>query len=198
MERFVGRGERNMMRVSLISIVATLLFFAPLAETAEQGTIQDANARKELEKLEREWIETQDKDKLGRIVADDFIYIDAEANVINKQQFLETASRVRVKSYEMKDLVIRLYEDIAIVTNTWSGTYVFDGKETTETLRYTDVFAKRKGGWQAISSQATRVPKPLVSSEIHYCEIGSSCTAVFCSRLSTKACRVPFAPLFVI
>lgn len=148
-----------MMRVSLISIVATLLFFAPLAETAEQGTIQDANAKKELEKLEREWIETQDKDKLGRIVADDFIYIDAEANVINKQQFLETASRVRVKSYEMKDLVIRLYEDIAIVTNTWSGTYVFDGKETTETLRYTDVFAKRKGGWQAISSQATRVPK---------------------------------------
>ena len=70
-----------MKHISAISVAAVVLFFWALAPSAERDTTRDANTKKELEKLEREWIEEQDQEKLGRIVADDFVYIDADANV---------------------------------------------------------------------------------------------------------------------
>lgn len=132
---------------------------ASRVQASEPPPDSDAKTMAELEKLERTWIETGDTEVLSRIVAEDFTYIDADANVLNRQQYLKTVSRLHITDSELKDLKTRIYGDIAIVTNTWSGTYTFDGKETTETLRYTDVFIRRNGAWQAINSQATRVPK---------------------------------------
>lgn len=147
-----------MTRSSVLPAVAVLFgVLAAIAPCAGQETQQ---IKQELEKLERVWVETDDPNVLRSIVADDFIYTDAEANVLNRQQYLDTVAKLHMTKSSLKDFNIRVYGNFAIVLNTWSGTYTFDnGPEVTETLRYTDVFIKRNGAWQAISSQATRVPE---------------------------------------
>jgi len=86
--------------------------------------------------------------------------IDADANVLNQRQYLDTMFRVQVKSENLKYPSVRMYGDAAIVTSIWSGTYSFDAKETTETIRYIDVFIRANGKWQAVASQGTRVTVP--------------------------------------
>lgn len=118
------------------------------------------STREELLKLERTWNDAynrHDKEGVGRILHDDYVLIDADAYVLNKQRYLDTITRVQIKSEDLKFPNVRVYGDAAIVNSIWSGTYSFDGKDTTETIHYTDVFIRENGKWQAVSSQGTRV-----------------------------------------
>lgn len=147
-----------MTRSPVLPAVAVL--FGLLASVAPCIGQETQQIKQELEKLERAWVETADPNVLRSIVAEDFIYTDADANVLNRQQYLDTVAKLNMTKSSLKDFNLRVYGNFAIVLNTWSGTYTFDnGPEVTETLRYTDVFIKRNGAWQAISSQATRVPE---------------------------------------
>lgn len=149
-----------MLHIGVIVIVA---FLEQAAQTAAPVQSPNPDVREELLRLEGEWNDAynrHDKDAVGRILQDDYMLIDADGYVLNKRQYLNTISRVQIKAETLKYPDVRVYGDVAIVNSIWSGTYSFDGKNTTDTIRYTDVFIKENGKWQAVSSQGTRISKP--------------------------------------
>ena len=88
-----------------------------------------------------------------RHLADDFVCIESNGSLLDKTQFLrQTAEGPGVLSYELEEARIRVVGDVALVHG--KGTFRrLDG--TTGTSRYTDVYARVDGAWQAVSAQFT-------------------------------------------
>jgi ketosteroid isomerase-like protein len=86
-------------------------------------------------------------------LADDFVCIESNGEVLDKLQFLrQTANGPNVQSYQLEHVRVRILGDVALVY----GTGVFTNRDgTTGTSRYTDVYAKTDGAWKAISAQIT-------------------------------------------
>ena len=138
---------------AIAGIIVAVLF----AQAAQQ-----TGTREELLGLEKQWSDAynnHNRESVGSLLRNDYMFIDADANVINKQQYLDTMARVRMKSETWKFPEVRVYGDTGIVYSIWSGTYSFDGKEATDSLRYMDIFIKENGKWRAVASQGTRIPK---------------------------------------
>ncbi len=57
------------------------------------------------------------------------------------------------------DLKVRVYGDVGIVTGVYAHKATLNDKDATGTGRFTDVFVKRTGRWQLVSTQSTRVAK---------------------------------------
>ncbi len=87
-------------------------------------------------------------------LADDFICIESDGSVLDKARFLrQTADGPDVAAFRLAEVRIRIYGDVALI----HATGVFTRRDgTTGTSRYTDVYAKPDGVWQAISAQITR------------------------------------------
>lgn len=133
----------------------------------------NASADQALKDLERKWTEgfkNRDKETLNSILADDFIFTDEDGQVYNKAQYIGAIMQVKVDDYTLDDLTTRIAGDAGVVAGRWMGKMTIDGKQTSGTFRFTDTFAKRRGRWQAIASQDTRIrqagDKASMSSEV--------------------------------
>lgn len=75
---------------------------------------------------------------------------------------------IKVESYKLDDLTVRVYGDTGVVAGRWTGKFTVDGKDASGEFRYTDTFVRRPGGWRVVASQDTRIQKGggAVSSEI--------------------------------
>jgi hypothetical protein len=61
------------------------------------------------------------------------------------------------ESTHITDMKIRIFGNTALVTGTEVETSQYMGKDSSGTYIWTDVFVLRKGRWQAVSSQSTRL-----------------------------------------
>ena len=119
----------------------------------------------ELLRLDREWNEAYprlDLAALGRIIADDWVCIDGAGLLITKRRLLERVSAAESfpPSHEFDETSLRLFGDAAVVT----GRLSFDAPDgegggglVRARQRYTRVYAKRGGRWQAVATQVTVV-----------------------------------------
>ena len=144
-------------RVSL-GLVCLALFSVPLAVAQQSPDDQG------LMQVEHEWggaLKQQDTAALGRILADDFFYTDADGRVLNKAQYIERAAHMRIDAYSFEDAKTHLYGETGVVTSHFSGkgTYGSGSKRSTFDVRSTDVFVKREGHWQVVVSQDTHRAK---------------------------------------
>jgi hypothetical protein len=57
------------------------------------------------------------------------------------------------------DITVRLYGTTAVVRGRTVADGMFEGKPVSARIRFTDVFVKRDGRWQAVASQATKLPE---------------------------------------
>ena len=142
----------------MMSWYIAMLLFA-LFSSAQGQTA--AKVKEDVLKVEREWSEAfknRDKDALSRILADDFVYTDDEGRVADKAQYIETAvNLIRVQSYSVDDVAVRLAGDAAVVTGRWSGKLAVRGADASGDFRYTDTLVRRGGRWQVLASQDTRI-----------------------------------------
>jgi len=128
---------------------------------ASQGRAQTSSpVEQELIKVENEWNQAvikRDAPALRRFYADEYLSTDPEGMVWNKAQdiAIDTTGASRVTFYKLDDLKVRIYGDVAVVTgrNTMKGT--LHGGTASGRNRFTDVFVKRGGRWQCVTSQST-------------------------------------------
>jgi ketosteroid isomerase-like protein len=136
---------------------------APLGQTSSLKADRESKEAQALLKVEREWLEAfknRDKAALDRILADDFIFTDEEGQVYSKAQYIEAVTKIiKVDSYDIGDITIRVYGDTGIVGARWTGKITVDGKDASGAIRYTDTCVKRQERWQVVASQDTRIPK---------------------------------------
>jgi ketosteroid isomerase-like protein len=121
-------------------------------------------AEEELLKLEKEFadlIVRNDLGGIGRLVADDWIIIDSNGEIVERTRFFEIikSGALTHDMMESEDFRVRVYGDSAVVTAVTRTKGKFMGQEFSTQERATDVFVKRDGRWQCVLTHLTRFPK---------------------------------------
>ena len=136
--------------------------------THTPATAQASPVEQELLKLEREWLDAytrRDVAAMERIEADDFIITFPNGSMSNKTQQVEMlkgpAQAGPPPQFQTEGTKVRMLgDDVAILAGIVIGKWQVDGKEVVERSRYTDVWAKRGGRWQVVSSHLSTLPSP--------------------------------------
>ncbi|MFY9554490.1 MAG: nuclear transport factor 2 family protein [Blastocatellia bacterium] len=150
-----------MNRIYFAPIVVVMLAIGVVAQTAPDAA--------QLTSLLKEFLAGASRNDAAihdRFWSDDLIYTGSSGRRIGKTDIMrDTRSAPPPKpadprtTYSAEDIRIQLYGDTAVVAFRLVGAVDRGGK--TEVTKYlnTGTFLKRHGGWQAISWQATRVPR---------------------------------------
>jgi ketosteroid isomerase-like protein len=92
--------------------------------------------------------------RFEEMLADDFLCSMADGSLLDRKAFLDqTAKPVTIRDLQAHDVNVRLMGDFAIIHARTSYTTA-DGAQSGG--RYTDVWARRNGRWQAVSAHVTR------------------------------------------
>lgn len=146
-----------------MKLIASVLLL--LAATAVPGHSKNRKNSVEqiLIQMEHDWSEAdlhKDAAALTRILADDWIGIDFEGTVLNKEQALSgivSDLSGSLDSTVLRDMKVRVYGNTAVVTGTDTETGDYHGNDRGGRYQWTDVFVRRGGRWQAVSSQSTKL-----------------------------------------
>ena len=115
----------------------------------------------ELLKLERAFADAiikNDLESIGRIVADDWIIVDPNGEIVDRTRFFEVikSGALTHDMMESEDFRVRVYGESAVVTAITSTKGKFMGQEFSTRERATDVFVKRDGRWECVLTHLTR------------------------------------------
>lgn len=125
--------------------------------------MKTSEAEEELLKLENAFadaIANNDLEGIGRLVADDWIIIDPNGEIVDRARFFEVikSGSLTHEMMQSEDLRVRVYEDSAVVIAVTRTKGKFMGQEFSTRERATDVFVKRDGRWQCVLTHLTRFP----------------------------------------
>jgi ketosteroid isomerase-like protein len=114
--------------------------------------------------LDRQRFDAQvkkDTARLNQLLAEDLIYVHSSAQIEDKRAFVGNVGKAHwdYRSAKLEDTRVRVYGNTAIITGKGTLEMFNEGKMITLRLLYTDVYVKRKGKWQMVSWQSTRLPQ---------------------------------------
>src|ERR1700681_2393591 len=96
-----------------------------------------------------------DAELFDTILADDFLCSQPDGTLVDRAEFLSrTRASSQMPSLDIDDVRIRVMGDVAIIHARTTYTLA-DGRHGAG--RYTDVWARRNGGWLAVSAHVTRL-----------------------------------------
>ncbi len=141
-------------------LLALALFFA-LSPGRHAGAQEASPDEAALRTLETEWDQAlyrRDVTFIEQVLADEFVatYPDGTRGDKAKELALVAAFNQKVDSSTHDDMTVRIYGDTAVVWFTLRLTGPKNGEPTVLLLKYVDVFVRRDGRWQCVSSQSTR------------------------------------------
>jgi ketosteroid isomerase-like protein len=119
-----------------------------------------SSERQTLERLNQEYVNAfmnADVEWYREHLADEFVVIESDGSVLNKDQFLRnTGKGPDVADYKLHEVDIRIYGNAAVVraSGVWTRE---DGSMGMS--RYTDVYVQTSGDWKTVSAQITRSMK---------------------------------------
>ena len=121
-------------------------------------------AADELKQIENDWVDavkTKNADKLGEILANDWVEVGWDGRTTTKTKALADLKSPgnSLDSFEMGSMKVRFFGNTAIVTGSDTEKSTDSGKDTSGKYVWTDVFIKRNGKWTAVASQSSKVPK---------------------------------------
>jgi ketosteroid isomerase-like protein len=146
---------RNMLAIVLLCLLS-------LSLAAGQQASTTSGVEDQITKLEQGWAQATIKDGVAAVdqyEADDIMSTDPSGRVTDKAQDKKDLSSgdLKFQSIELSDLKIRVYGNTAVVTGTETLKGTYKEQDISGKYRYTDIWAKRNGKWQAVGSQATKV-----------------------------------------
>lgn len=132
------------------------------AKAAPASVDADLARLRELSDAWDKAIVAKDGAKVAGNMGEDFRIIDGQGNIENKQQFVAGIldPKLTIDPYTIEDFEIRHYGDVALLSGRTRMTGKHDGKPFESNYRYIDIYAKRRGAWQIVSVQITRIPPP--------------------------------------
>jgi len=94
-----------------------------------------------------------------KLLADDHISIGILGVTASKAEVLEyfKSGKLKFEAFDVSDMKVRVYGDAALVNHTANVKGHFGDTDLSGQWRVVRVFVKRKGKWQTVSFQATRV-----------------------------------------
>jgi ketosteroid isomerase-like protein len=119
---------------------------------------------REFTKIEDDWADAlykKDAKALGLLYADEYIYIDSNWRINNKEKDINEVVGPDYKvlaPYKLSDVKVNMYGTIAVVTGVTESKSILFGKDISGSHNFMDVFTYRDGRWQCILTQY--MPKP--------------------------------------
>jgi ketosteroid isomerase-like protein len=106
-------------------------------------------------------IARNDLEAIGRFVSDDWIIINADGGITDKERFFEVikSGALTHEMMESDEIRIRLYGDSAVLSALTRTKGKFMGQEFTTEERSTDFFVRLGGEWRCVLTQLTRFSK---------------------------------------
>ena len=119
----------------------------------------------ELLKLEAEFAEAIIKNDAGaieRLVTHEWIIINADGGITDKERFLEVinSGTLTHEMMESDKIRVRVYGESAVVTALTRTKGKFMGQEFSTHERATDFFVRLNGQWRCALTQLTRFTEP--------------------------------------
>jgi ketosteroid isomerase-like protein len=153
-----------MRRVWLVGVLVCSNGSVGLAQSASEHARPYARVEQELRRLNKDAADLQvQKDAVGaaRLLADDYVFLQADGNVSNKAQNIAVLRDPAFvcQSLVTEDVKVRVYGDAAVITGRVVMRATYGGQDVGGEFLYTDVWVKRDGRWQTVVSQATRRPR---------------------------------------
>jgi ketosteroid isomerase-like protein len=120
------------------------------------------NVEEEITKLEQEAAQAFVKDGVAAVdkyEADDIMSIDPMGVVTDKSQDKQAFSsgETKLQSIDESDVKVRVYGNTAVALGTQDVKGTYKGQDISGKYRFTDVWVKRGGKWQIVSSQVTKI-----------------------------------------
>jgi uncharacterized protein (TIGR02246 family) len=118
-----------------------------------------------VKQLEHDWVDAQkagDADKLGQILADDWVaigYGSGPGGRQTKQKYLADlkSGASKVESFEFGPMDVKVLGNVAVVQGSDTEKSTTAGKDSSGKYAWMDVFVKRGGKWVAVRSQSAKV-----------------------------------------
>lgn len=126
----------------------------PAMDTGDQETIREIL---EMERQAKEASLRRDVDFSQRTLAEDYVAITPLGQVTTKQDTVSArkSGQLKYDTINVTDMVVRIYGDTAVVTARADVKGHQLGEDFSGPYRYTRVWVRRTGHWQAVSYQAT-------------------------------------------
>ncbi len=115
-----------------------------------------------IKQLERDWSTAQkagDIDRLGQIIADDWLSIGPDGAKVTKKEFLNNvkSGESKLESFEFGPIDVKVIGTVAVAQGSDTEKSSSKGKDTSGKWVWMDVFVQHDGKWQAVRSQAAMV-----------------------------------------
>lgn len=145
-------------------VLATILLSSIFVSPQIDSTAATRQGKDEALLLQRERqlcdaFKDQDSVALKGILSENFVFTDENGQVASKNEYVAAVMNdIRVKSYQLEDLAVRVYGTTGIVTGRWTGELTVNGAKADGSFRFTDTFIKLSDNrWVAVASQDTRI-----------------------------------------
>jgi len=129
-----------------------------------QWSFAGPNTEAQLTKIEHNWADAyvkHDPSFVQRLTTDDFIFVGPDGNSMGKADYVKGMTGDTVfTAFDVGDLKIRTYGDVAIVMGTATISARTKDKDESGKYAFTDIFVKTAGEWKAVAGQANAVKQP--------------------------------------
>ena len=147
-----------MLLVTSINASQTKITRTSKARPTKSAPVNSEQSLKAAEQQLADAFRNRDREALARMLDDQFIFTDDDGRAVNKTQYIDAVLKtVKVESYTLDDMTLRVFGDTGVVAGRWSGKVTIAGKTSDTSFRYTDTFVKRLGNWRVVASQITRI-----------------------------------------
>lgn len=138
---------RPMLAITLCLVVAVRL--------AAQGTAEDSV--RAAEQARGQALLQADTVALSRLVALEFVEISRLGQIRTRADNIKdiASGDLKLTAVKYDSLVVRIYGEVAVLRGIADNTGTFRGFPFSGKIRYTRVFVRRDGRWQAVAMQQT-------------------------------------------
>ncbi len=155
---------RRMLVIALLSLLVPCLMLGQTKEKKEKAKpAGEGSVKQAVEKLDDEIFDAAKKGDTAvfeKILADDYIRIGDDGQMLNKAETVDAYKSGRIKwdTIDLKNRKVRVYGNTAIVTREDNMKGHIGSNEISGTYRRTIVYVKMKNGqWQDVTFQSTKV-----------------------------------------
>jgi uncharacterized protein (TIGR02246 family) len=142
--------------VLLVSAYLGLTFAQTQTPRAKDPSVEEV-----VTQIEHEWVDAVkagDAEKVGQILADDWIGVGYDGTKETKQSHLADmkTGNAKLESFEFGPMDVKVLGTVAVIqgSNTEKSTTT-DGKDSAGKYAWMDVFVQRDGKWVIVRSQST-------------------------------------------
>ncbi len=149
--------KRLLGAIFLVTACIGMAFAQEKTAPARGAGVADA-----VKQVEHDWTDAMkagDADKLGQIIADDWVALGPDGKKETKQAFIADfkSGKSKDESFEFGPMTVKVIGNVAIVQGSDTEKSMSAGKDSSGKYVWMDVFAKRDGNWVAVRSQLAKV-----------------------------------------